>query len=80
MEVGNGHPGRRSHVEGQPVAVLLNLLPPRQLYGGLKEVSQQWAVRCRELGGVPDVLARNDQHVHGCAWVDIADGEDVMCG
>ena len=74
----NGHAGIVAHVEGEPVAGLVDAFKAPDLAGEGEEPGERPGVAGLELAGVGDVLAGDDESVNGGAGVDIANGERVV--
>ena len=67
-----------AHVEHQPVAPLGEALGAGDPLGGGEHLGQDVAVLGGDVGGVADVLARHDEHVHGRGGVDVAEGVGAL--
>ena len=77
MEVRDGFAAVGTVVDDEAVAV-----GKTGLLGDFRRLQQQMAehrvVGGRGIGDAGDGLARHDENVRGCLWVEVAEGEDVL--
>src|SRR5688572_27125882 len=78
VQVVDGHARMVADVEGHAVAVLEDTLEARDLGGEREHPREHVAVHPLDVSSILDVLAWDDEVVHGRAGVDVADGEGVV--